>query len=272
MKRLFYRRALGFGLLALVATIAFSAGTGYAATTDAKPEKKKQPQVQFPLLQIESRTYTNATVTPEETDIFITHAGGIANVKVASLPVELKQKLGYEIPKPKTNVVAQWTMAQVSKIRPQDLQTLEQKLRSTVPVRDAQGTLNPNFIYLSVGACLLLHLLLSFCYKRVCEKANYPPGPVVWIPVLQIIPLVRAAGLPPVWFVIFLLPGLNVLAYVVWCIKMAKVRGKGGGLAFLLIFPLTSLFAFLYLAFSNGAPAKAEKKPRRPELMTLEAA
>jgi hypothetical protein len=38
-----------------------------------------------------------------------------------------------------------------------------------------------------------------------------------------------------------------------------------------LLLPITNLFAFLYLAFSNGAPAEEEEQPG-PKIMTLEAA
>jgi hypothetical protein len=72
------------------------------------------------------------------------------------------------------------------------------------------------------------------------------------------------------WFVGFLVPGLNLVAQIMWCIKITEARGKALIVALLLMFPLTSPLAALYLAFSGSAQAR--KESRRVEIMTLEAA
>jgi hypothetical protein len=68
----------------------------------------------------------------------------------------------------------------------------------------------------------------------------------------------------------FLVPGLNLVAQVLWCVKITQARGKTWLVALLLIVPLSSPFAALYLAFSGGRHAR--KDDRRVEIMTLEAA
>jgi hypothetical protein len=57
----------------------------------------------------------------------------------------------------------------------------------------------------------------------------------------------------------------------VWCFKIAKARGNSAWVGLLLLLPVTGFFAFLYLAFSDGAPAKEEPR-RRVEVMSLETA
>jgi hypothetical protein len=86
----------------------------------------------------------------------------------------------------------------------------------------------------------------------------------VWIPVLQMIPLVRAARMPMFWFVIFLIPGLNLLAHIVWSIRIAQVCGKSAVVAVLLILPVTNILALLYLAFSGGNH-RQEERTMKPE-------
>jgi len=103
----------------------------------------------------------------------------------------------------------------------------------------------------------------------ICQKTGTSPGLLVWLPVLQLIPLLRAAGMSGSWFLAYLVPGLNIVAQVVWSVKIAKTRGKTGWVALLLLLPLVNLLAFLYLAFSEEAPAKEE---RPIEIMTLETA
>jgi hypothetical protein len=88
---------------------------------------------------------------------------------------------------------------------------------------------------------------------------------------LQLFPLLKAAAMSPWWFIGYLVPGLSLVAHVVWCFRISHARGKGVALALALIFPLTTLFAFLYLAFSGGEPRR-KAAPRRIEIMTLETA
>src|SRR6266404_7485098 len=50
----------------------------------------------FDVLQIGARTYTNVTVTTKTKNyIFLMHASGLTNFKVADLPADLRAKLGY---------------------------------------------------------------------------------------------------------------------------------------------------------------------------------
>jgi hypothetical protein len=122
-----------------------------------------------------------------------------------------------------------------------------------------------------LGIALLLYLFHCYCCMLICRKTGNPPGILVWLPVLQVFPLLRAAGMSGWWFLGFCVPILNIVGQVLWCLKIAKARGKSVWAGVLLLLPVISLFAFLYLAFSNGA---APKKHREPEsrLMTLEAA
>jgi apolipoprotein N-acyltransferase len=105
----------------------------------------------------------------------------------------------------------------------------------------------------------------------ICRKAGHPPGALIWVPVLQLFPLLRAAGMSGWWFLAFCVPLLNIVAQVLWCLNIAKARGKSVWVGVLLCLPITYLFAFLYLAFSNGGPAEEEDE-REPRIMTLEAA
>jgi hypothetical protein len=103
----------------------------------------------------------------------------------------------------------------------------------------------------------------------ICKKAGHTPGLLVWLPVFQLFPLLRAAGMSAWWFVAWLLPLLNIVAFILWSVKITKARGKSGWVAVFLILPLTSFLAILYLAFSNGA--RAGRDGEEPEVMSLQA-
>ena len=75
-------------------------------------------QERFDLLQIGTQSYTNVTVTTKADDyIFIVHAGGMNNIKLSKLPVDVRVELGYKPPVetnkpvakvPLTNGLPQW--------------------------------------------------------------------------------------------------------------------------------------------------------------------
>jgi hypothetical protein len=85
-------------------------------------------------------------------------------------------------------------------------------------------------------------------------KANGPKSFLVWVPVLQIIPLLQAAGMSGLWLLIW------PIGYFVWAVNIVKAREKNIGVAILLMLPFTCTLAFLYLAFSSAAASDAPPK------------
>lgn len=101
---------------------------------------------------------------------------------------------------------------------------------------------------------LALYLFFCFCCKRICQKAGRGPGALIWIPILQAIPLLRVAGMAAWMFVLFLIPLANlVVAAIMWA-RICAVLGKSPWLVVLLFIPLVNLAFIPYLAFANGKP------------------
>ena len=234
----------------------------------------------FDVLQIGSRTYTNVTVTTKaKSYIFILHAGGMASVKVSELSPDLQEKLGYAgatTSKAATNTAAVWVkkemaridVAQVKGLRKQ----LEQQWRGQPGGRRSlMGLAGPTLIFAVLGLMLLLYLFYCYCCMLICQKTGNLPGILVWVPVVQLFPLLRAAGMSGWWFLAFLVPGINLVAHILWSLKIAKARGKSVWVGVLLLLPVTNLFAFLYLAFSNGAAGEGDEEPE-PQVMSLQSA
>ncbi len=109
-----------------------------------------------------------------------------------------------------------------------------------------------------------------FCYtaKLICQKAGARPGALIWLPIVSVFPLLRAARLPGWTALLFLLSplitlvtqnpwaaigggGFVFLFCIVWCFRIVHARGKGILTALCLIFPVTSPVAWLYLAYSK---------------------
>ncbi len=75
----------------------------------------------------------------------------------------------------------------------------------------------------------------------------------------------------PLWFLALIVPVVNIIPFIVLCFRLAKARGKSPFVGFLFAFPVTTFFAFLYLAFSEGG-AKAQPARRGVPIMRLGAA
>lgn len=260
----------------------------------------------FDVLQIGTSAYTNVTVTTKaEGYIFIVHAGGMNNVKVSQLPPEVRQKLGYvsqaEKQKAETNAVPKWAKQVMPEARKQQLEHLERAWRNEgMSALSKFVFLGSAMVVVVLAIGFLVYVFFCYCSLLICRKAGHPPGILVWVPVLQLIPMLRAAGMSPVWFLAYVAPGvwscfpqlfpvlrtaglmplwclgypvlllINLGVHLCWCVGICKARGKSVWVALPLVLPLINLFAYLYLAFSEaGEEDEAEGKP---QIMTLEAA
>ena len=233
----------------------------------------------FDVLQIGATTYRNVTVTTKSKNyVFLLHSQGMTNIKVADLPLNVLIKLGYPDPAAapaKTSASSAWASQTLSKIDVPQMKQCEQRLKDWSADGIAKTglnlpALNERNIFIGALALLAFFLFHSYCCFLICAKAGSKPGVLVWLPFLQLLPLLKAASLSPWWILGFLIPGINLIAQVLLCIKLTQARGKSFLVALFLIFPLSSPFAAMYLAFSGGRPRKRED--RRVEIMTLEAA
>ena len=247
--------------------LVLAGGVLWAEVSEAAKEET------FAMLQIGAQTYRNVTVTTKAKNyIFIVHDNGMTNFKISELSPELRTQLGYsnlpEKPKGGPAALSVWTKETAAKIRVPQLNALQQQWRSYAPGNLATVQFTPNLVLTVGGALLFLYILMCYCGVQICRKTGNDPGALIWVPFLQLIPLLRAAGMSPAWVLAFLVPVLNIFAQVVWSFNIAKARGKGPGVGFLLLLPITALFAYLYLAFSS----EPKKERRVVEIMTLECA
>ena len=276
MKRLeHYRWHLSslFGLLLVLISGSVMGKTG-EIYTGAKEQT-------FPLLQTKTGAYTNVTVTKKTKDwIFIIHAAGVCNVKATDLSTDMRIVLGYEEapkldasgkvvppPEPAAQSLGKLVRNDLTQVK---VFATDWRHNGKEKVAELRGYLteNPMVVTTVLGILAVVYVFSSICFWLICRKTHIAPGPLVWVPFLQLIPLLRAANLPRVWFFAYFLPLINIVALILLSIKLVKSRGKNPWVAFLLILPPTSFFAFLYLAFSRSAPVEIG----RPEILALETA
>ena len=226
----------------------------------------------FDLLQIGTQTYTNVTVTTKAKDyIFLVHDGGMISIKTTELNLGLKKKLGYVPTDTPTNAATVWAKQELAKINVAPLAQLKQKHERKLPWGlSMQKLLASKALYFVGATAFVVYLFHCYCCMLICQKTGKPASLLVWLPVVQLFPLLRAAGMSGWWFLAYFVPLVNIVAHVLWCLNIAKARGKTVLVGVLLLLPVTGLFAFLYLAFSGGQPA--QEKRQRQRALTFQAA
>ena len=231
----------------------------------------------FPVLTIGTHSLTNVTVTTKATNyIFIVHSSGMANINVADLPPDLLTNLGYArvMTKARTNSTSGWTKQVLAKIKLPLVRVMDRRIAQ---VRRGQLALGSRRVSLTgramlpviLGLGLTFYLFSCYCCQLLCRKAGREPGMMIWVPVLQMIPVFRAAEMSGWWLLACFVPGLNLAAQILWSLRIVRVRGKSVWVTIFLLLPLINVLALLYLAFSNGV---APKEDQRVEVMTLETA
>ncbi len=242
------------------------------------PRVAAAEEQKFEVLQIGTHTYQNVTVTTKTKDyVFLLHSAGMTNLKVKDLPPDVRHQLGYvDPPPPKTakSVANDWARQSLVKIQNPQVKAFEQDLQQAWASKNFHGVALPALTVQALWpfalALLALYLFFCHCCQLIRRKTGKDPSPLVWIPLVQMIPLLDAAGMSGWWFLGMFVPGLNLIGCVLWCFNIARARGKNAGIALLLLLPILHLFAFFYLAFSDSTAPKKDK--RRVEIMTLEAA
>lgn len=217
----------------------------------------------FEMLQTKTAVYSNVTVTSKSAEyIMIQHANGLASLQTKDLPPEALQTLGYKVPKSfqdGTLTVKARTKAIVQAI---PTQRIEQAWSKHAPAGSPSLKINTDIVFMALAVLVVAYLFFCYCGSLICKKVGRPGGVLIWLPILQYIPLLRAAKMRLFWLIVMLIPAVNLIAHLLWSFRIAGARGKGFWTALFLFLPTFPL-AFMYLAFSGGGKSEDEATPRK---------
>jgi len=98
---------------------------------------------------------------------------------------------------------------------------------------------------------LLVYLYISLCIFKIAKKCGVENAWLAWIPIIQVVPLLQAAGKPVWWILLMLIPLVNIIIAIMVWMAVAERRGKPSWIGILIIVPVVGLFIPAYLAFSE---------------------
>jgi hypothetical protein len=103
---------------------------------------------------------------------------------------------------------------------------------------------------------LIVYLFFAYCLKLVAEKTGHTEKSWwAWIPIMNGLLLLEIAGKPMWWFILFLVPLVNIVIYIIVMMEVAKARGKESWWGIIAVF--VGIVGWPYLAFSDGDTAPA---------------
>lgn len=99
---------------------------------------------------------------------------------------------------------------------------------------------------------LLLGFYFAFMQYRIAHRTG-PSADAWWafIPVMNTLLLVRMADKPIHWLVYLLIPGVNIIAFFMLWIEVARNAGVSGVWGFLALIPIINLLALFVMAYSS---------------------
>ncbi|HMJ66811.1 MAG TPA: hypothetical protein VK615_15830 [Candidatus Binatia bacterium] len=225
----------------------------FASATEAGDTDMK-----FPSLTVDGQTYSNVVVfSKNDKHVTISHASGMASLKTKSLDTATLRKLGYAVAEEPTTALPP-IIAGANDPRIRELQERVQK-----NVEEFLQQVDRKTLYEILALIGIIYMFFCYCCMQICRKTDNRAGLLVWVPGFQMIPLLRAAGMP--WWLYFV-PVVNFFAGIVWCFRICRVRQKSTFWAILLLFPVTSIIAFLYLALSGHPHDEGETETGRIKL------
>ena len=95
------------------------------------------------------------------------------------------------------------------------------------------------------------YLFYCYCAKRICEKCGTNPGVLIWIPIVQLIPLLEVAKMQVWMIILFFIPIANLVVAVMMWAKICTARGKSPWLVIMMFIPIVNIAFIPYLAFSE---------------------
>ena len=91
----------------------------------------------------------------------------------------------------------------------------------------------------------------SFCLQRIAEKTNTDEAWWAWVPVLNVFLMLKIADKPLWWFLLFLIPFVNIVFILMVWAAICQARDKSPWLVVLFFVPVANLGVLPYLAFSE---------------------
>lgn len=107
------------------------------------------------------------------------------------------------------------------------------------------------WIALYVIFILAIYLFMAFSLMKIAEKTGTPNGWFGFIPILNFWLMVQIAQRDVVWFILCLIPCVNIVIMIILWMDIAAIRGFENWWGILMIIPIFNFYVMYKLAFTE---------------------
>ncbi|MGB7845628.1 MAG: DUF5684 domain-containing protein [Candidatus Acidiferrum sp.] len=107
------------------------------------------------------------------------------------------------------------------------------------------------FLFVFVLSCLAAYVYFALAIQTIAQKTNTENPWLAWIPIVNIILLLNIAKKPIWWFILFLIPIVNIVVAILVWMAVAEARNKPNWWGILMIVPVVNLIVPGYLAWAD---------------------
>jgi hypothetical protein len=97
----------------------------------------------------------------------------------------------------------------------------------------------------------VFYVYFALALQTIAKKTNTENPWLAWIPIVNIILMLNVAKKPLWWFILCLIPLVNIVIMIIVWMAIAEARGKPNWWGILMIVPLVNLIVPGYLAWSD---------------------
>ncbi|HMI54140.1 MAG TPA: DUF5684 domain-containing protein [Candidatus Saccharimonadales bacterium] len=117
---------------------------------------------------------------------------------------------------------------------------------SKVPAAFLGGFLVVALIFAALG-----YIYMALSLQTIATKTNTENAWLAWIPIVNLILMLNIAKKPIWWFILMLIPLVNIVVIIIVWMGIAEARNKPNWWGILMIVPLVGIIVPGYLAWSD---------------------
>jgi magnesium-transporting ATPase (P-type) len=99
---------------------------------------------------------------------------------------------------------------------------------------------------------IVVYIYYAYSLYVIAQKTGHEDNAwMAWIPIINIFLMLKIANEPMWWFILMLIPIVNIVIGIIIWMKIAEARNKPNWWGILLLVPFVNLIVPGYLAFSD---------------------
>lgn len=119
------------------------------------------------------------------------------------------------------------------------------------PSNAAAAALGGVFLLITLGMAAVCYVYFALAIQTIADKTSTPNSWLAWIPIANIFLMLGIAKKPMWWFILCLIPLVNIVIAVIIWMAIAEARQKPNWWGILTIVPIANLIVPGYLAWAD---------------------